>query len=266
MNRRIYILGYINEQQFEKRKPIQARVASFWLMMGYDVHVLDSVFTETEFYDFMPKDVVRHSNAKFKHICFARNFAIDHATSEGVDDFIAIADNDCTLRFMDDFDLDVIDLLDAMHTSDADVIFASPPADFHSNFFKDNKKARTHLLLHNQNNFKGSLLWVHTKTDHRFDTWFDEARYGFAITPTEDNDFGLRGKRLGYKIRIAKQLKMHEHGGIKSSTWCPDTSIRTQYKPADERNDRECKKTWNKKYNQKYKTPDYIEIKDLTYL
>jgi len=42
--RRIYILGYINPEQYEKRKPIQADVVDWWQRRGYEVHVLDSVF------------------------------------------------------------------------------------------------------------------------------------------------------------------------------------------------------------------------------
>lgn len=259
MKRRIYILGYINDQQFEKRKPIQAKVAQYWLDRDYQVHVLDSVFTGEQYDEFMPSNTVRHTDTKFKHICYARNFAIDHATSEGVNDFIAIADNDCTLRDMSDYDLDVNDLLVSMHTSDSDVIFASPPTSFIKEFFKNNDNSQTHLVLTNENTFKGSLLWVHTRTEHRFDTWYDQPYKQFAITPGEDGDFGLRGKMNNVKIRVAKQLIQHEHGGITTSTWCPNTEDRGD-KPWLERLEIDNMISFNNNYNHQFGKRDLIKL------
>ena len=257
--RRIYILAYINAQQLAVRKPIQSRVAQYWLDMDYEVHVLDSVFTQEEYNEFMPANTIRHSNENFRHISYARNWAIDHATSEGVDDFIAIADNDCTLRDMRDYGVDVHDLLTALHDSDADVVFASPPTSFIREFFVSNEYAQTHLVLTNENTFKGSLLWVHTKTKHRFDTWYDKPYKQFPITPGEDNDFGLRGKMGGYKIRLAKQLIQHEHGGITASTWCPNTEERGD-KPWLVRLDINNMISFNNNYNHQFGKRDLIKL------
>ena len=257
--RRIYILGYINPEQYEKRKPIQKRVAEYWLRMGYEVNVLDPTFSQEEYDAFMPPNTVRHSDKNFSHIAYARNWAIDNACIEGVDDFIAIADNDCTLRDMRDYEVDVNDLLAALHQSDADVVFASPPTSFINEFFTTNDNAQTHLVLTNENTFKGSLLWVHTKTKHRFDEWYDQPYKHFPITPGEDGDFGLRGKMNGYKIRLAKQLIQHEHGGIASSTWCPNTHERGD-KPWLQRLDINNMISFNNNYNHQYGKRDLIKL------
>lgn len=257
--RRIYILGYINPEQYEKRKPIQKRVAEYWLRMGYEVHVLDPTFSQAEYDAFMPPNTVRHSDKNFSHISYARNWAIDNACIEGVDDFIAIADNDCTLRDMRDYEVDVNDLLTALHQSDADAIFASPPTSFIKEFFDTNEYARTHLVLTSENQFKSSLCWVHTKTKHRFDEWYDQPYKHFPITPGEDGDFGLRGKMHGYKIRLAKQLIQHEHGGIASSTWCPNTHERGD-KPWLVRLDISNMISFNNNYNHQFGKRDLIKL------
>lgn len=257
--RRIYILGYINPEQYEKRKPIQADVADWWQRRGYEVHVLDSVFTLEEYDEFMPPNTVRHCKSKFKHISYARNWAIEHATKDGVDDFIAIADNDCTLRDMSDYEVDYYDLLSALHSSDSDVIFASPPTSFIKEFFINNDNSQTHLVLTNENTFKGSLLWVHTRTEHRFDTWYDQPYKQFAITPGEDGDFGLRGKMNNVKIRLAKQLIQHEHGGIGVSTWCTNTHERVD-KPWLERLEINNMISFNNNYNHQFGKRDLIKL------
>lgn len=257
--RRIYILAYINAEQFALRKPIQAKITQYWLDKNYEVHVLDSVFTQQEYDAFMPQSAIRHSDEKFRHISYARNWAINHASADGVNDFIAIADNDCTLRDMSDYDLDTEDLLTALHCSDADVVFASPPTSFIKEFFNTNEYSNTHLVLTSENTFKGSLLWVHTKTKHRFDEWYDQPYKHFPITPGEDGDFGLRGKMHGYKIRLAKQLIQHEHGGIASSTWCPNTHERGD-KPWLQRLDINNMISFNNNYNHQYGKRDLIKL------
>lgn len=257
--RRIYILGYINPKQYQRRKPIQSKVAQYWLDMGYEVHVLDPTFTEQEYNTFMPIGTIRHYNTKFNEISFTRNWAINHAYIDGVDDYIAIADNDCTLRDMSDYDLDIKDLLDTLHNSDADAIFASPPTSFIKEFFTSNEYAQTHLVLTNENTFKGSLLWVHTKTKHRFDTWYDQPYKQWNITPGEDGDFGLRGKMNNIKIRLAKQLIQHEHGGIGASTWCPNTEDRGD-KPWLQRLDIDNMTSFNNNYNHQFGKRDLIKL------
>ena len=259
MKRRIYILGFINEQQFEKRKPIQAKVAEYWLRMGYEVHLLDPTFTEQEFYDFMPKQVIRHSDDNFRFIPYSRNWAIDHATSENYNDFVAIADNDCTLRDMSDYEVDVNDLLTALHKSDADAIFASPPTSFINAFFDKNEYAQTHLVLTSENQFKSSLCWVHTKTKHRFDRWYEKPYKNFRITPGSDADFGLRGKMNGHKIRLAKQLIQHEHGGIGASTW-DNTMERSGVKQWLVRLDINNMTSFNHNYNHQFGKRDLIKL------
>jgi hypothetical protein len=257
--RRIYILAYINAEQIALRKPIQAKITQYWLDKNYEVHVLDSVFTQQEYDAFMPQSAIRHSDEKFRHISYARNWAINHASADGVNDFIAIADNDCTLRDMSDYDLDTEDLLTALHCSDADVVFASPPTSFIKEFFNTNEYSNTHLVLTSENTFKGSLLWVHTKTKHRFDEWYDQPYKHFPITPGEDGDFGLRGKMDGYKIRLAKQLIQHEHGGVKSSNWCTNTHERGD-KPWLQRLDINNMISFNNNYNHQYGKRDLIKL------
>lgn len=257
--RRIYILGYINPEQYEKRKPIQARVAQYWLDMGYEVNLLDPTFTEKEFYEFMPKSVIRHSDENFRYIPYSRNWAIDHATSQNYDDFVAIADNDCTLRDMSDYDLDVKDLLDALHESDAEAIFGSPPTSFIKEFFDSNEHARTHLVLTSENQFKSSLCWVHTKSAHRFDRWYEQPYKNFRITPGSDADFGLRGKMNGVKIRLAKQLIQHEHGGIGASTW-DNTMERSGVKQWLVRLNISNMTSFNNNYNHQFGKRDLIKL------
>lgn len=267
--RRTYMLGYIGGRWAEKRKRLQREACEWWMSKNHEVIVLDPTFTEEEFYEFMPRTVNRIGMSDFSHICRARNFALQHAIKSHTDydsfhnKLIVLADNDGGLRDMSDYEVSTDELIDAVYSTDCDIVQPKQPFGFIKQFFDDDKSgmAKTHLCLTNQNTFKGTVLFVRAGIDVQYDEWFDQPYETHALTPGEDFDFCVRAKMNGYKVRFAENLVQYEYGSSSNSTWCPDSNRKLEVKPWVVRNNMQNISAWNKKYNTKYGRKEYIKLK-----
>jgi len=253
-NRITYMLGFCNN---DKRREIQRKAAQFWLDKQHRVIVLDSQHTEQEFYEFMQSDVEYIHMSDFNKICRARNFALKDALRKGYyNKLIVLVDNDGALRDMSDYDVSTDELLDAVYTTDCDIIQPKRPFGFIKQFFENNDKATTHLCLTNENQFKGTVLFVRAGIDVEYDEWYDKEYEVHSLTPGEDIDFCLRAKMKGYKVRFAENLVQHELSS--SSTWAESRTLNV--KPWVERNDMQNTTIWNNKYNRKFSRKEYITL------
>lgn len=259
--RRVYMLGYIGGNWAEKRKRLQREACEWWLSKNHEVIVLDPTFTEEEFYEFMPRTVQRIHMSDFDRICRARNFALQHATKNGFNNkLIVLADNDGGLRDMSDYDLNTDELIDAVYSTDCDIVQPKQPFGFIQEYFKNDPLGKTHLCLTNQNTFKGTVLFVRAGIDVEYDEWFDQPYEQHPITPGEDFDFCVRAKMNGYKVRFAENLVQYEYGSSSNSTWCPGKDRSLKVKPWVVRNGMDPISVWNNKYNTKYGRKEYIKL------
>lgn len=253
------MLGYISGNQ-EKRKQTQREAAQYWLNKNHHVVVLDSQHTEQEFYKFMQSDVEYIHISDFNRICRARNFALHHATKNGLyNQLIVLADNDGVLRDMSDYGVSTDDLIDAVYTTDCDIIQPKRPFGFIKDFFAKDECATTHLCLTSENQFKGTVLFVRAGIDVQYDEWYDQPYEQHPITPGEDIDFCVRAKMRGYKVRFAENLVQRELNAH-NSTWCVDNNRSLKVKPWVVRNDMDPISVWNKKYNTKFGRKEYIKL------
>lgn len=254
MHRTVYMLGYCND---DRRRAIQHKTAQYWLDKKHRVVVLDSQHTEQEFYNFMQSDVEYIHMSDLNKICRARNFAMHHATKNGLyNQLIVLADNDGALRDMSDYGVSTDDLIDAVYASDCDIIQPKRPFGFIKDFFAKDERATTHLCLTSENQFKGTVLFVRAGIDVEYDEWYDKPYETHSLTPGEDIDFCLRAKMQGYKVRFAENLVQHEISS--HSTWA--TSRTLVNKPWESRCDYINKRVWNAKYNTKFGRKEYIKL------